>query len=381
MKLVVLDSKRTWPDNIFGVKVDLRKRDLVNNLEDVLLYLFHYTDWKALKKNNKAAVLSKPQKFWPQNILWYSGGDIDSKRPGLIYDNQDDDAIFKAAKKIVKNIFARQIAKKVISEKRIPAEIWSHLSSRSVSDELLDEILTPLVVIHNLLTTKQNRMRRLSKISPTIMKQNKDIFTLGERLFKDDGRELVAKVRDLIKIPGGKSNESSNPALEYVNKFIKIEGKKLHEIFKLAVDDCAASSLSYDVALTQTIEQLCETLRAESARADVRRKIRSFRHDIENVISRLRIYISKKKPFSEEHKRGFKKELTDMKKSLNSLRTEMFLKYCDLNIEKEIAASLKVLDESASGNDADLIVVARKLITNLQQVVNLTLNVVPRGNA
>jgi hypothetical protein len=206
----------------------------------------------------------------------------------------------------------------------------------------------------------------------------KEVCEKGLKLLENNGGKLKAKFMELMGLPENalKNENRIKPQPEKeLDKFIENYKDRLCMILEgLSVNNTFVLNENVDDILTG-IEQLSKIVEDGIYCKEAIKKNSVFRHDIESAIFRLRLFTA---PFSDKRE-DLKKELRDLNANLSSFDMDMMRKYFNTNMKKEIDGSIRLIQgyDGADSNDK-ISNMIKELISSLQEIVTVTLNIAPR---
>ena len=216
-----------------------------------------------------------------------------------------------------------------------------------------------------------------SKMSDEEKTRCKESCERGLKLLENNGERLKAKFMELLGLPANalkNENRIEPQPEEKLDKFIKNYKEKLSMIFKGLSDNNTLTANNID-DLLDGIERLSKIVEDGIYCNEAIKKNRVLRHDIENAISRLRLFT----PLFSDKREGIRKELSDLNANLSSFDMDMIRKYFNMDMKNVFDSSVRLI-QGYDGADSDdkISNMIKELISSLQKIVTVTLNIAPR---
>lgn len=295
-------------------------------------------------------------------------------RKAVLFQHENDVEICGILKKHLKEV-------KPFDADSFYEDLENYLKKDDIKDDhtLRFEILTPFAFLHTMLQLKQNDVP-IGNLSNEEKKRYEKNCQEGIKLLENNGNELRDKFKKLKGISKDNKDRIKSKLEEELDKFIQEYKNRLHTIFNEISDrlsDNTELKFPEDIDnLFKGIEKLSKIIENASVCAEVIKKNRGLRHDIENAITRLKLFIDS---FSAEKRGALREELNDLNSNLTSFDTAMVNKYFDLDMKTAIDESIKIMRECLLVDDASKVVEAiNNVIGSLKNIVNLTLKIAPR---
>lgn len=345
-KKVIL-YKNTWSSNSFNNKMDEIKNE-INAHESVVLY--HSSDNK-----DKEGIKNKFKEV--KNIKFLD-----------IYSSSTCQKLLNKIVALLESICANSdIGKKF-------DEIWDECvkkNDKELARLFRSQILTPFVALHLALQMESDMLDEEKE-------HCKKVWEDGLELIKNNGQELNAKFMELLGLSKNISPNRIKPQPEKeLDEFIEKYKDRLYTIFEgLSVNNTFVLNENENVDnLLAGIEQLSKIVEEGISCKEAIKKNRVLRHNIENAITRLGLFTA---PFSDKRE-GLRKELNDLNVNLSSFDTDMIRKYFNMDMKNEFDSSIRLIQGyDGAGSDDKILNMIKELISSLQKIVTVTLNVAPR---
>lgn len=245
---------------------------------------------------------------------------------------------------------------------------------------LRGEILNPLVCLHLLLQVL-HKSKGLPK--EELSDEEKASCRAGARLLEGNGQNLKQKFAELLGMTSepGAVGVKLELQRELEEGLLRYSQKLYSTLLKLVSDEAPTVFTENLGEMISEIELLSTIVENGVAWREAVKTNSIFRHELKNAIIRLSLFIA---PLSLQKREALKKELRDLHSALGLCVSTRLHESLRNEARERVNEALKYIKDSLENiqqgcDDSSTMNLREKLVKCLRQIIELTIQVAPRG--